>query len=553
MKSRICLSADGSRWRRRWIMACTSISGVLALLWLLLRSGIKPTRFAYPCQQAALSTAALAFSAPLAAAVLSIRRGAASGRYGPARIAAAGLGLLATLGAWGFLTRADSYQGIKLDPPEEYRAQVYHVTDCPQDPMDDRFVGLENLITLMGQEGLKFYLSPTVSPLAGPDGIIAADDVVIIKINYQWPERGGTNTDVLRGLIRLIVDHPDTFSGEVVVCENAQFNPVDYFDRSENNAQDITLSPHDGVVGFQGQGYNLSHYDWTSIRRISVGEYSEGNMTDGYVVYPYDSEIRGRVSYPKFQSDSDTYISLKQGIWDPISETYDREHLKFINLPVLKSHHAVYGATACVKNYMGVVTDELNTNSHNAIRYGILGALLGEIGLADLNILDCVWINANPHDGPWTSYGTATRMDELVASVDPVAADVWAVKNILVPAFLSGGYTPPWPNPSADPDDPNSAFRKYLDNSMYQILAAGHEVTNSLDQIDVYSIIPCDDMDGDGYDDELCGGTDCDDQDPNVHPGMQGLDCSSTPDGIDNDCDGQLDEDPCSCFIGNVM
>ena len=450
------------------------------------------------------------------------------------------------------MSRADSYQGVKLAPPAEYRAQVFHVTDCPRDPVGDRFTGLENLIALMGREGLKFYASSTVSPLSGPDGVIAPDDVVIIKINYQWPERGGTNTDVLRGLIRLIVDHPDTFNGEVVVCENAQFNPVDQFDRSENNAQDITLSPHDVVVGFQGQGYNVSHYDWTVIRRTSVDEFSEGDMTDGYVLFPYDSEVRGRVSYPKFRSDSDTYISLKQGIWDPVGETYDKEHLKFVNMPVLKSHHAVYGATACVKDYMGVVTRELGTNSHSAIRYGILGALLGEIGLADLNILDCIWVNANPHDGPGTSYSGATRRDELVASVDPVAADIWAVKNILVPAFIAGGYTPPWPWPSADPDDPNSAFREYLDNSMYRILAAGLDVTNNPDQIDVYTTSPCHDGDGDGYDDALCGGEDCDDGDPDVHPGMEGTDCSSVPDGIDNDCDGQVDEDPCGCFIGTV-
>jgi uncharacterized protein (DUF362 family) len=339
----------------------------------------------------------------------------------------------------------------------------------------------------MGREGLKFYQSSTESLASGPTGIIATDDVVVIKINYQWDERGGTNVDVLRGLIRRVVDHPDSFAGEVVVCENAQFNSVENFDRPENNAQDHGLSPHDVVVAFQLAGYNVSHYDWTSVRYTSVSEYADGNMTDGYVVYPYDSQLHGRVSYPKFQTDAGTYISLKYGIWDPGSSTYDREHLKFINVPVLKSHSASYGATVSVKHYMGVVTRELSTNSHSAIHYGILGALLGEIQPADLNIVDCIWINANPHDGPWTSYSGATRRDELVASVDPVAADIWTVKNILIPAFLANGYSPPWPEPSADPDDPGSDFRQYLDNSMYQILSAGYTVTNDLEQIDMVS------------------------------------------------------------------
>ncbi|MHC4415761.1 MAG: DUF362 domain-containing protein [Planctomycetota bacterium] len=377
--------------------------------------------------------------------------------------------------------------GPRLDPPADYRAQLYHVINCPQDPVGDRFPGLDVLIRLMGDKGLKLYRSPTVSIESGPDGIIAAADVVIIKINYQWSERGGTNVDLLRGLIRRIVDHPDDFTGEIVVCENAQFVSVQNFDRASNNAQDHGLSPHDVVVAFQDLGYRISHYDWTSVRYVSVGEYSEGNMSDGYVVYPWNSEIQGRVSYPKFQTDYGTYISTKYGIWDTGTETYDREHLKFINVPVLKSHHSTYGVTACVKDYMGVVTGVQNTNSHTAIGYGILGALLGEIRPADLNILDSIWVNANPYSGPGTPYSGATRRDELVASLDPVAADLWATKNILIPAFIENGYSPPWPDPSADPDDPNSAFRRYLDNSMNQILAAGYDVTNDPDQIDAYS------------------------------------------------------------------
>jgi hypothetical protein len=202
-------------------------------------------------------------------------------------------------------------------------------------------------------------------------------------------------------------------------------------------------------------------------------------------VYDYNSQLHGRLSYPKFQSEAGTYVSLKYGIWDETGQSYDREHLAFINVPVLKSHHATYGATVSIKHYMGVVTRELNTSSHAAIRYGIMGALLGEIQLADLNIVDSIWINANPYDGPWTTYGAATRRDELLASVDPVAVDIWAVKNILIPAFIGNGHSPPWPSPSADPDDPSSAFRQYLDNSMYQILAAGHGVTNDLGAIDV--------------------------------------------------------------------
>ena len=465
----------------RWFLANSLLSGLLALLWLIFRSGTKPSRLAYPCQRAAVGAATLAFGAPLVAVVLAVRR-----RIRPiALVAASAAGLALTLALAIHLPQAAVSRGPMLHAPLSYRAQVYHVTGCPQDPAGDHFVGLSNLLGVMGRGGLKFYRSGTVSPVAGPAGIVAAHDVVIIKINYQWDQRGGTNTDLLRGFIHSIVHHPDGFTGEVIVCENAQYSPVYAFDRPLNNAQDNGQSPHDVVLAFQGQGYNVSHYDWTAVRGVPVGEFSAGDTNDGYVVGAYDDRWQGKLSYPKFHSAAGTCISLKYGIWNAGSGTYDRARLKFINVPVLKSHHSTYGATASVKHYMGVVTGQLSTNSHTSISVGIMGALMNEIQMADLNIIDAIWINANPNTGPSTPYAGATRRDELVASLDPIALDLWSVKNILVPGFIANGYSPPWPMPSADPDLPTSAFRTYLDNSMNQLLAGGHQVTNDPSQIDV--------------------------------------------------------------------
>jgi uncharacterized protein (DUF362 family) len=488
------------------VLANSLVAGFFALCWLLLRSGTKPSRFTYPCQQAALSTATLAFGAPLVSTLLAGRRRLLCAVRTPLGALMAAFGLLMTVGVCGYLSRADNYKGPILSPRVDYRADVFHVPACPQDPVGDRFYGLDALLANMGRGGLKFFESATETLTAGPDGIIAPTDVVVVKINYQWDERGGTNTDVLRGLIRRIVDHPDGFTGEVVVCENAQFANTQGFDRTYNNAQNTNQSPHDVVADFQSEGLRVSHYDWTEIQYDSVNEYDQGDTSDGYVVYPYDSVLHGRISYPKFRTDYGTYISLKYGVFNPLhGGSYDRNRLKFINVPVLKSHSASYGATVCVKHYMGVVTGSLSTNSHSAIAYGIMGALMGEIQLADLNIIDAIWINANPHNGPWTGYDEATRRDELVASVDPVAADIWAVKNILIPAFLDNGHSPPWPQPDADPDDPNSDFRNYLDNSMYQMLSAGYDVTNDPGQIDVFTWRSADfdedaDVDIDDYD-----------------------------------------------------
>ena len=465
------------------------LAGVLALAWLLVRSGPKPGRLAYPCQQAAFSTAALVFGASIVGSAVAVRRRLSARWLTPVGLALGMAALIAVAGPWSQMNRTAAYVGPQHAPRADYRAQVFSQIDCPQNPLGDRFICVEDLIEKMGAQGIKFHRSSTTSLTAGLDGIIAADDVVLIKFNYQWPERGGTNTDLLRGLVRRIVDHPDTFTGEIVLLENTQFAASDGFDRSQNNAQDQGLSPHDIVVHFQALGYRISHVDLRAMRFTAVQEYTRGDMNDGYVVNPYDPVLNGKVSYPKFQTSYGTRISVAGGTWEEATG-YDRQGLKFINVPVLKSHHATYGATAMVKNYMGVVTGELSTNSHSAIQNGILGALLGVMQPADLNILDAIWINAHPNDGPWTSYAAATRMDRLVASVDPVAADLWAVKNILIPGFLANGYTPPWPYPSADPDDPTSQFRQYLDHSMNYLLAAGYDATNDLSQVDAIELGP---------------------------------------------------------------
>jgi hypothetical protein len=475
--------APSGRFLTKWFVGNTLLAGLFALLWLLFRSGTKPSRLAYPCQQAAATTASLAFGAPLVGALIAARSLAGRLIRNPRVLAAAAIGLFVTIGLWGFLSRSSASSTYGLLPPAGYRADVYHVTDCPPDPVGDRFPGLDSLLSLMAENGLKIYRSETDSALAGPDGIIASDDVVVIKINYQWSGRGGTNTDVLRGLIRALVDHPDGFSGEVVVGENTQFAPSYNFDRDNNNAGDRSLSPLDAAVGFQDQGFRVGVRDWTSSRGIETEEGVSCDQGRGYVVV---DSADGRISYPKFQTLYGTCVSLKHGVWDSDRGAWDRSRLKVINLPVLKPHGAVYGVTACVKNYMGVVTTELNTNSHSGVRGGLMGAVMGEIGPPDLNILDCIWICGDPTQGP--AAGRTERFDQLVASTDPVAADIWATTNILVPAFEANGWSAPFPRPDADPENPESMFRTYLDRSMEKLLARGYSVTNDLDSIDVYTM-----------------------------------------------------------------
>ena len=68
--------------------------------------------------------------------------------------------------------------------------------------------GVTRLIRSMLSRGLNFYQTP-----ASTGGLIAPNAVIILKINAQWDERGGTNTDLLRAVIQAILDHPQGFTG----------------------------------------------------------------------------------------------------------------------------------------------------------------------------------------------------------------------------------------------------------------------------------------------------------------------------------------------------
>jgi hypothetical protein len=394
-------------------------------------------------------------------------------RSAEGRIATVGFALLLlTLMVYGF---SEPGSGPPLlSPPADYHPSIFLVNDA-RGIEPGRFGGVDDLVTLMGSTGLKWHRSPTSGLTSGPSGLIDRDDVVIVKVNAQWAQRGGTNTDVLRGILRRLVEHPDGFVGEIVVADNGQ--GWGSLNRNENNAENPTHSAQVVVNEFAGEGWSISAKLWDTIRSTAVNEYSTGNMADGYVVNNVaDAETQIKVSYPKFRTSFGTFISYKNGVWNPASQTYGHDRLVVINVPVLKTH-SIYGVTAAVKNHMGVVTQALSTNSHNRVDWGGLGSVLAEVRVPDLTVLDCIWILARPGLGPAASYAQASRRDQLVASADPVALDLWVVKNILIPQIEANGYTNTQ-YAAQDPDDPQSTFRRYLDRSMSEMLAAGIPTTN---------------------------------------------------------------------------
>ena len=113
-----------------------------------------------------------------------------------------------------------------------------------------------------------------------------------------------------------------------------------------------------------------------------------------------------------------------------------------------------------------------------------MGTEMAQTRFPALNIIDAIWINANPGQGPSTSYGSATKIGVIAASTDPVALDYWAAKNILMPAAEANGYKD---LTSIDPDNNSpGSFGDWLRRSMDEIRKAGYRATMDENRMNVY-------------------------------------------------------------------
>ena len=343
--------------------------------------------------------------------------------------------------------------------------------------------GVKRLISSMLSYGLHFYQSP-----AAPEGLIASNDVVLLKINAQWDERGGTNTDLIRLVIQAVLDHPNGFNGEIIVADNgqAQFGPFGHGGSLNwvlNNAVDTTQSVMNVIRDFQGRGYRVTGVLWDEFTTVRVQEFSAGDMRNGFVVEDTVRPTGLQISYPKFTTEFGTHVSFREGIWDPNTRSYDRERLKVINMPVLKAHNWLQ-VTAAVKNWMGIPSDRLTNfgaanRPHSSVVRGGMGTLMVETRMPVLNILDMIWIG--PDTGPRNTFANAVQINKIAASTDPFALDWWAAREILMPetARRPGGRAP-----SQNPDATTpGTFGHWMRLSMNELHRAGITATMTASEI----------------------------------------------------------------------
>jgi hypothetical protein len=263
--------------------------------------------------------------------------------------------------------------------------------------------------------------------LGGNDGLIDKSDVILIKVNAQWKCRGCTNSDVIRGLIQRILEHPEGFDGEIIVFENGQGGGSldcdtmwggSYPDAGVHaNAEDEKHS-FSYLVDTVFSDPRVSKCLLDPIRETFISK--DDHSTDGY-------RKLGRVSYPCFTTPKGNRIELKEGIWN--GNSFD-QNLKLINIPVLK-HHMGCGITGALKSFYGVLS--MSDGGYGERHYEKLGQHCGEmiarVRAPTINILDCIWVS----HGELAGYPpeSTTRLNQLLASLDPVALDYWATKHLL--------------------------------------------------------------------------------------------------------------------------
>ena len=219
-------------WQKRIRGVAPWFFGFLAFLWVLLRSGTNPKRLTYPCQRAAMPVAV-----SWVLAVVAFFGGSLLFR----RIVKYSGGVVLTLGllwlAFGFPSRAKPEPGpLRALPTWEVDDPVSTVFVMDSIPptsgslapgdstVPDEYLADPTMDTLLLM--LKTRGTPIHRTELHPEGIVSSEDVVVVKGNFQWTSWNTTSTDRIKGLIWQILNHPDGFTGEILVCDNVALSAL---------------------------------------------------------------------------------------------------------------------------------------------------------------------------------------------------------------------------------------------------------------------------------------------------------------------------------------
>ena len=366
------------------------------------------------------------------------------------------------------------------------KSTVFRVNACPVHDGQLRHAGVDAMLHLLSANGTKLYKTKATGELNGPTGLIAADDLVVLKVNAQWKCRGGTNTDMLRGLIHRILQHPEGFNGEVVIFENGQNRPAafDGIHPDSNKTEYRPFPELEGKVRVNAEQEDLLTIDYLT------GTVFAGKPVRSFLMDPYSNVFIARddhttngyrrigepgtpcISYPCFTTARGNRIEFREGRWTGSGYA---QNLKLIHCAILKDHSGDIGMTGALKIVYGTLS--MSDGSSAKRHYQDLGSqcarMWTEVRVPDLNILDCIWVSfgsmtvGKDYVSGCIGYPSenTSRQNVLLAGHDPVALDYHANRHILLP--LGGNSAA-----SHDPDN-NSRLVSVYSQALDTINAAG--------------------------------------------------------------------------------
>ena len=271
----------------RWFLANSLLSGALALLWLIFRSGTKPSRLAYPCQRAAVEHGD-------AGVRRAARRGGdrAPTAHPPAAalgLAAAALGLALTVVALDLLLAGG--RAPRAGARCRRSATARSSTTSPvarRIPAGTTSSDLSNLLASHGarraqvlQVRRRCRRSPGRTASSRRERRRRHQDQLPVGPARRHQHRSPARSHPLDRRSSRRLHRRGGRLRERAVQLGQRLRP-----RRSNNAQDHGLSPHDVVRRrSRGRATTSPTIDWTvDPRHLRSASTPPGNMNDGYIV-----------------------------------------------------------------------------------------------------------------------------------------------------------------------------------------------------------------------------------------------------------------------------
>ena len=358
--------------------------GIASLFWLLLRSGMKPSRLAYPCQRTAaafglnfLSGLSPWLGANILAKAFSDQQVQGDAKANRHSISRSVLHCMLVLSPILFLSPGNpSWAVLAVNPP----AAAQRFVNLPERPDPNPTVAIISQDHTPDEGEITTMVEQAIAASLGPDGlskVVKNGDVVLVKPNLGCGYNSYETTD-WRVVKPIVQEVKQAGASQVYIGEG------------------------------EGCGYGLGAFD---------GAGYTANITD--VTYVNFNDIASNPYYD---------VSVNGGFWKPsiaIPQVYFDADV-VISVPKLKTHNEA-GVTLSLKNAMGVPPVPLYSSPGSSYRDLIhqnyeIRKTIAQINLAkqpDFAVIDAIL--AGQGEGPWAA--DPIEVDAVLAGRDLVALD----------------------------------------------------------------------------------------------------------------------------------